>query len=170
MILNVTQDMKNKVVKMPKSDIYEFGKELPNHIDDSEMIEYLSLDRNAIFEINKTASVKRLNVIRENKGSFDESTYFGNKSYNEELKFQVVFHSLAVDGERCIVVNGKDQVESYINEFFAVTVRDIYNDFALEMIQLNGLELMDETPPFYDAVKDDVAIVAGNSAEPVDAT
>ncbi len=135
-MLNVTEDLRNKVVKMPTT-----GEFLPD--GDSEVIDIISLTMKDCNKVKLKAESARLNFVDKFDGNEDLAKRFAIVEYNNTLKYWAVVYGLAVEDEAAYKLNGLDQVTAYIDNFFGTKYNSVYEDLALEILDKNGLELVD---------------------------
>ena len=135
MKLNVTEDLRNKVIKMPTP-----GEFLPKS-EDAEIIDIISLTMKDCNKVKLKAEAARLNFVDSFDGDEDLAERFAIVEYNNTLKYWAVVYALAVDDEPAYKLNGMEQVTSYIDNYFGTTFNPIYEDLAVTICQENGLEL-----------------------------
>jgi hypothetical protein len=134
-MVNITEDLRNKVVRMPVTG------EFITDIGDCEVIDKITLTMKDCNKVKLKAEQAREKFLSEWDGSEDLANKFAAVEYNNSLKYWSTVYSLAIDDEPAYKVNGLKQVMDTVDNYFGTKYNPIYESFAKEVCEDNGLKL-----------------------------
>lgn len=135
-MLNVEEDLRNKLIQMPESGLFDTGT------DEIEPIPFVHPTLTSLRKIKLKAESARRKFIQESDLS-SSLEYFADAEYNETLKYWAVVFSLSIDDEPAHTINGQKYMEEYVENKLGSKFNNTYDELALTIINEVGLVLKD---------------------------